>query len=129
MPMEHIRPVILIVDDEPANIEVLNAALGSDYEVLAATNGRDALRLAMAERPALILLDIVMPGTDGYAICRQLKADIRTSGVPVIFITALKEFEARAQSILSGANDLIAKPASVSELALKALTHVIKAKP
>ena len=122
--MEQARPIILIVDDEPANIEVLNATLGPDYEVLAATNGRDALKLATTERPALILLDVVMPGTDGYAVCRQLKADIRTSGIPVIFITAMDQENDEAKGLDAGAIDYITKPVRPAIVRARVRNHV-----
>ncbi|MCC7278263.1 MAG: response regulator, partial [Chromatiaceae bacterium] len=80
---------ILIVDDTPDNIDLLVGVLQDDYEMMAAINGERALKVARsAAKPDMILLDIMMPGMDGYEVCRQLKADPATSDIPVIFITA-----------------------------------------
>ncbi|HIJ79912.1 MAG TPA: response regulator, partial [Deltaproteobacteria bacterium] len=81
---------ILIADDVVENIEILMSVLGGDYAVIAAKDGAKALQLAGKEpRPDLILLDVMMPKMDGYEVCRRLKADPATAGIPVIFITAL----------------------------------------
>ena len=83
---------ILIVDDTPDNIDLLVGVLQPDYEIMAAINGERALKIARApNKPDMILLDIMMPGLDGYEVCRQLKADPAPSEIPVIFITAKSE--------------------------------------
>ncbi|MDP1897757.1 MAG: response regulator, partial [Sulfurimicrobium sp.] len=82
------RPRILIVDDERININLLNALLKTDYKIMVATNGEQALKAAITGKPELILLDIVMPGIDGYEVCRRLKATAATQSIPIIFITA-----------------------------------------
>ena len=113
--VEHARQKILIVDDAPLNIKILGEVLISDYELFAATNGSDALKIARSEdpdRPDLILLDIVMPGMDGYEVCRRLKAERETANIPVIFITAQAEEENETRGLELGAVDYITKPFS-----------------
>ncbi len=109
--MESKKNRVLIVDDTPENIQVLMEALKNDYAILAAKNGEKALRLAFAEpQPDIILLDIMMPGMDGYEVCRQLKADPRTEDIPVIFITALSDAADETKGLEIGAIDYITKP-------------------
>jgi signal transduction histidine kinase len=103
---------VLIVDDVPANIRMLNELLQEDHEISAATSGEEALRLAADEPPDLVLLDIVMPGMDGYEVCRRLKDDARTAHVPVIFITAKSAEEDEALGLATGGSDYISKPFS-----------------
>ena len=83
------RPRLLLVDDVKANLLLLAKALGQDYECRLATDGASALEQAISDPPDLILLDVMMPGLDGYEVCRQLKADPRTINIPVIFLTHL----------------------------------------
>src|SRR3954468_18686646 len=86
------RPTVLVVDDTPANLDVLVAVLERrGYEVMAASSGELALRVARSTAPQLVLLDVMMPGLDGYEVCRRLKADPRTSDMPVLFISAREE--------------------------------------
>jgi len=101
----------LIVDDTPENIQVLMETLKDEYAILAAKNGEKALKLALAEpRPDIILLDIMMPGMNGYEVCERLKADARTKSIPVVFITALTDEEDEARGLDLGAVDYITKP-------------------
>ena len=104
------RPRILIVDDERININILNALLKADYKIMVATDGEQALKAASTGKPELILLDIVMPGIDGYEVCRRLKANAATQTIPIIFITAMGEVENEAMGFALGAVDYIAKP-------------------
>ena len=107
------RPSLLIVDDTPTNLEVLLGALEDGHEVCIATSGRQALALLAQElqpRPALILLDVMMPGMDGYAVCAALKRDERTRDIPVIFITAKTDAASEVQALRAGAVDFIHKP-------------------
>ena len=108
--MESSRQTILIVDDERVNIEVLGETLGVDYEILVATSGPEALKIAFEQIPDLILLDIVIPDMDGYEVCARLKADSRTQSVPVIFITAMNQELDEAKGLNVGAIDYITKP-------------------
>ena len=87
---------ILVVDDTVTNVNILVEALSGTYEVAVATNGPSALRIAEASLPDIILLDIAMPGMDGYEVCRRLKSQERTKDIPVIFLTGM--FPARKES-------------------------------
>jgi putative two-component system response regulator len=106
------RSTVLIVDDAPENLHVLMEALKADHAVLAATDGERALRLVHQEghRPDLVLLDVVMPGLDGYEICRRLKADPGTRDIPVVFVTVLGEDQNEEYGLSLGAIDYISKP-------------------
>ena len=83
------RPRLLLVDDEPTNLQVLRHILQADYRLLFATDGERALQVAREQRPDLVLLDTMMPNLVGYAVCRALKADATTASIPVIFDPAL----------------------------------------
>ncbi len=102
---------VLIVDDVPANVRLLQAKLEADYyEVLSAPDGQTAIQLAIDSQPDIILLDVMMPGIDGYEVCRQLKSDPDTSHIPIILITALDGREDRLSGLESGADDFLTKP-------------------
>jgi diguanylate cyclase (GGDEF)-like protein len=101
---------VLIVDDVPTNIQVLAEALRQEYRVKVATNGTDALTIARQTQPDLILLDVMMPGMDGFEVCRLLKADSVTNGIPVIFVTAKDELADEEHGLNLGAADYITKP-------------------
>jgi len=102
---------ILIVDDTPANIHVLAEALGDNYDIRIATDGQMALELSNShEKPDIILLDIMMPGMDGYEVCRRLRDNAETRDIPVIFVTALLESENEIHGLGMGAIDYITKP-------------------
>lgn len=104
------RATILLVDDEPVNLQVLRHSLQDQYRLLFAKDGMTALKLAREESPDLILLDIMMPVLSGYDVCEQLKADPRTVHIPVIFITALSEESNEQAGFDLGAVDYITKP-------------------
>jgi diguanylate cyclase (GGDEF)-like protein len=101
---------VLVVDDEPSNIEIIAEALADRYELVFATSGEEALEQALSIRPDLILLDVVMPGMSGYDVCAQLKDKRETADIPVIFVTALGDVVAEARGLELGAMDYIAKP-------------------
>ncbi len=107
---------ILVVDDTPQNIRLLDAILSArGYAVLAATSGQEALQIVAADKPDLILLDIVMPGMDGYEVCRRIREDAATRLLPVVMITASGDLE-RVKAIEAGADDFIPKPINQQEL-------------
>ncbi|HET8667357.1 MAG TPA: response regulator [Terriglobales bacterium] len=110
---EGARKSILVVDDTPENIDVLRGILSSHYTVKVATSGQLALKVATSAKPPdLILLDVMMPEMDGYDVCRRLKADERTRGIPVIFVTAKSEVEDETLGFSLGAADYVVKPVS-----------------
>lgn len=101
---------ILVVDDTEANIDVLVEILGDEYDVSVALDGESALEIAEEIIPDVILLDIMMPEMDGYEVCRRLKANKQTKGIPVIFVTAKGESEEESEGYEIGASDYITKP-------------------
>ena len=118
------RPRLLLVDDEPTNLQVLRHILQADYRLLFATDGERALQVAREQQPQLILLDIMMPGMDGYAVCRALKADPATAGIPVIFVTALNDSQDETAGFDVGAVDYITKPVSPPVVRARVRTHL-----
>ncbi|PUA28728.1 MAG: two-component system response regulator [Cellvibrio sp. 79] len=109
---QDIRPKLLLVDDEPANLQVLKQVLQQDYRLLFARDGEKALSLALNEQPDLILLDIMMPGITGLEACKQLKNNSSTEHIPVIFVTALADTRDEAEGFAVGCVDYITKPVS-----------------
>ncbi len=107
---------ILVVDDEPVNVEILQEMLSDDYETVSAYSGNEALDMVEKTSPDLILLDIMMPGINGYEVCRQLKGKEKTMSIPVVMVTALKEREDRIKAIEAGADDFLSKPVDMHEL-------------
>lgn len=119
------KKVILVVDDVPANIDVLSEILRPTYQVKVVTNGVMALKIAMGvEPPDLILLDIMMPGMDGYEVCRQLKANPKTCNIPVIFVSAMDEVKDETKGFELGAVDYIIKPVSPPIVKARVKTHL-----
>ena len=116
---------VLIVDDTPENIQVLMGTLKDQYAIVAATNGEKALKMAIAEpRPDLILLDIMMPGMDGFEVCRRLKTDPETRDIPVIFLSALDDTANKVKGFATGAVDYISKPFQPEEVHVRVNTHL-----
>ena len=115
---------ILIVDDAPQNLAALEQILGGDHELIFARNGADAIAAAHKHAPSLILLDIEMPGKNGYEVCRELKADKRTEAIPVIFVTSLAEVGDEAAGFAVGAVDYIIKPVSPALVSVRVSTHL-----
>jgi putative two-component system response regulator len=108
---------ILVVDDESQNVEVIRRLMTRlGYEVLTAADGESALHSVMRDRPDLVLLDVNMPGVDGFEVCRRLKADAATRLIPVVLITTLTETEDRIRGIEAGADDFLSKPPVIAEL-------------
>jgi CheY-like chemotaxis protein len=107
------RPKVLVVDDDPLIVTLLGALLrGEGFDALEATGGEQALRLASAEIPDVVLLDIMMPGIDGFEVCRRLQMDPVTENIPVIFLTASMKPEHISRSTEMGAGGYITKPFS-----------------
>jgi putative two-component system response regulator len=119
------KATILVVDDTPENLTLMTGLLKHHYETQVANNGERALKVALgASVPDLVLLDIMMPGMDGYEVCRRLKADPRTRDVPVIFLTAKAEVEDEEKGFGVGAVDYITKPISPQIVMARVQTHL-----
>ncbi len=118
------KSTVLVVDDNENNIDVLVEALGDDYFVSVAMDGESALEVIEDEPPDLVLLDIMMPGIDGYEVCRRLKGDPQTRDIPVIFITALDEIQSKTTGFELGAVDFITKPFEILEVKARVKTHL-----
>ena len=116
---------ILLVDDNPTNLQVLFQTLdGIGCKLLIAKNGEIAISIAGKALPDLILLDIMMPGIDGYEVCRQLKSNAATSNIPVIFLSALGDTEDKVKGLQLGAVDYITKPFQPDEVIARVNTHL-----
>ncbi|WP_080805901.1 response regulator [Desulfamplus magnetovallimortis] len=110
--MELSEFIVMVVDDTETNIDVLVETLGDQYDVRVAMDGETALEAVADEKPDLILLDIMMPGMDGYQVCEELKSNPETSNIPVIFLTAMTETQDEARGLELGAVDYVTKPFS-----------------
>ena len=119
------KATILIVDDTPANLSLLSEVLKSDYRTKAAVSGEKALKLAFSETPPdLILLDIMMPGMDGYEVCRRLKAVPATRNIPIIFVTAMSDVDDETRGLALGGVDYVTKPISAPIVKARVKTHL-----
>ena len=118
------RPVIMVVDDEEEIIDILVETLKDRYDISVATDGEGALQAVVENPPDMILLDVIMPGMDGYEVCRRLKADKRTSGIPVIFVTVMDEVVDEARGFELGAVDYITKPVSPPIVQARVKNHL-----
>jgi putative two-component system response regulator len=107
---------ILIVDDEPSNIDILVDALKNDYSIQVAPDGEIALKIIERKHPDLILLDIMMPGISGYEVCRRLKDDELTRNIPIIFATAMDDDYDQFRGLELGAVDFFTKPFDTIEI-------------
>jgi putative two-component system response regulator len=118
------RPLVLIVDDNPTNIDLLVNTLKAEYRLGIAKNGPKALEYAAKHKPDLVLLDIMMPQMNGYEVCSRLKANPETASMPIIFITAMSETVSKTRGFELGAVDYITKPFHAAEVKARIRTHV-----
>ncbi|ASJ97753.1 response regulator [Shewanella marisflavi] len=118
------KATILVVDDTPENIDILVGILGDEYKVKVAIDGPKALAIATKNAPDLILLDVMMPGMNGYEVCKRLKQEPQTSHIPVIFVTALTDVSDETQGFELGAVDYITKPVSAPVVKARVKTHL-----
>lgn len=119
------KPCVIIVEDVPENLRILVELLKPDYRVIPAKDGAAALKkISKSPFPDLVLLDIVMPGMDGYEVCRQLKENPKTQHIPVIFITAISEVMDEAKAFEIGAVDYITKPFNPLTVKARVRTHI-----
>ena len=120
---------ILVVDDDPVVRSLMRATLENDnFEVIEAADGVEGCRLYEERRPDLLLVDVIMPRMDGFELCRRARALPGYQKTPVIYVTIHSDFESQAKSALSGADDLITKPVFGMELAVKAVTLLLKSR-
>lgn len=122
--MKPSRPLVLIVDDNPTNIDLLVNTLKAEYRLGIAKNGPKALEYAVKHKPDLVLLDIMMPQMNGYEVCSRLKANPETACIPIIFITAMDETVSKTRGFELGAVDYITKPFHAAEVKARIRTHV-----
>jgi DNA-binding response OmpR family regulator len=109
---------ILVVDDDVDSLKLIGLMLQRNgYEVVAANSGTQAMNRAIADRPDLIILDIMMPDMDGYEVCRRLRGDARTKGIPIIMFTAKTLIDDKVAGFEAGADDYLTKPTHPAELA------------
>lgn len=119
------KPRLLVVDDQPTNIQVMYQILANDYQVLMATSGKQALALCENKQPDLILLDLIMPDMDGYEVCQLLKRNPVTKDIPIIFITAQTDESAEEKGLDLGAVDFISKPINPRIVRARVKTHLM----
>ena len=122
MELSHCR--VLAVDDTKLNLDILVNSLGADYELAVALDGVTALKMVQASPPDLILLDIMMPGMNGYEVLAKLKSRPETRAVPVIMISALSDLHTKSRGFQLGAVDYVSKPFEVEELRARVRTHL-----
>jgi len=119
------RKTVLVVDDAPENIHLIDGVLNQDYIIKVALNGEKALKIAgSSDKPDIILLDIMMPGMDGYEVCRRLKSESKTQDIPVIFVTSMTEIEDEAKGLKVGAIDYITKPINAAIVKARIKNHL-----
>lgn len=117
-------PILLVVDDQPINIQTLYQVFREGHEVFMATSGEQALKFCAHTLPDLILLDVIMPGMDGHAVCTHLKADARTRDISIIFVTAHNDPEEETIGLQMGAVDFISKPINVAVVRARVHAHL-----
>lgn len=115
---------ILVVDDEPINIQVISSALRDTYQIIAAQSGFDAIELVKEQKPDLILLDVMMPDIDGFDVCRNIKSDSSFAEIPIIFLTALDTREGQFRGLDIGGIDYLTKPVDFDLLKLRVRNHL-----
>ena len=118
------RGKLLVVDDQPVHLQVLHRALSTEHQMFVATNGEQALKVAREQRPDLVLLDVVMPGMDGFEVLHQFKTDAELADTPVIFVTAHGGDDIETQCLQAGAVDFISKPINPSVVRARVKTHL-----
>ena len=118
------QPRLLVVDDQPINIQTLYQTFAEDHQVLMATSGAAAMKICESKQPDLILLDVMMPDMDGYALCRWLKQDALLRDIPVVFVTAKHDESAETLALDVGAVDFISKPINTRIVRARVKTHL-----
>lgn len=124
MDLHTTQPKILVVDDEPINVDVLGGVLSSLGEIITADNGQAAIDICKSNKPDVVLLDVMMPQMDGYEVCAALKGDEDTSDIPIIFVTALADDTDEARGIEMGAIDYLTKPVNATVAIARVRNHL-----
>ncbi|MCX9025731.1 MAG: response regulator [Candidatus Methanoperedens sp.] len=114
--MENDRYKILVVDDQPMNVKIIEDILKKEYDTIHAYNGREALEKIKSEKPDIVLLDIVMPEIDGLEVCKKIKQESTTRFIPVVIITSLSDLDDKIKAIEAGADEFLTKPTNSIEL-------------
>ena len=114
-----VRHKILIADDDKLNVSLMENYLSDNYDIVTVSNGNDALAYVKKEQPDLILLDVIMPGIDGFEVCRTIKHDYNMDFIPIVMLTSLTSEENHEEGIKSGADDFLTKPVKKFELEKK----------
>jgi response regulator RpfG family c-di-GMP phosphodiesterase len=120
----NMKSLILIVDDEPINIQILEKALQGSYDICSANNGYDAIRHVKEKHPDLILLDVMMPDLSGFEVCNVIKGDVELADIPIIYLTAMNSFEGEAMGLELGGIDYLLKPVNLALLKLRVRNHI-----
>jgi len=118
------RKKILAVDDSMTALEIERAILGKAFEVTTASSGEESIGRARQERPDLVLMDLEMPGIDGFEACRRLRAEAQTRTTPIILVTSHSEQECLESAFISGCNDYVIKPINADELLVKVRSYI-----
>lgn len=118
------KPRLLLVDDQPVQLQALYRTLAGDYQLFMATNGEQALQVALQQQPDLILLDVVMEGLDGFGVLQRLRAQAQTPAIPVIFVTAHSDQDIESRCLEAGAVDFITKPINPAVVRARVRTHL-----
>ncbi|MCA0426596.1 MAG: hybrid sensor histidine kinase/response regulator [Bacteroidetes bacterium] len=118
------KDLILVIDDQPNNLKVIAGLLANEYEISIASNGETALSMLEKAQPDLILLDIMMPGMDGFETCKQLKSNPNTASIPVIFLTAKTDIDDITKGFKCGAVDYVTKPFNPAEVKARVKNHL-----
>ncbi|MFA4935705.1 MAG: response regulator [Candidatus Methanoperedens sp.] len=121
------RNKVLVVDDEPMNVILIQSILENDYDIIPAYNGREALEKIKTDAPDIVLLDVMMPEINGYEVCEKIKQQRSTQFIPVVMVTALSGLENKIKSIEAGADDFLTKPINSIELITR-VKSLLKAK-
>ena len=125
MNQENTQKTILVVDDNPSNLAILTGTLKDSYKTKVAKDGQKAMDIVKGtQAPDLILLDIMMPGMDGYEVCRRLKSDHTTRDIPIIFVSAKSGLMDEAKGLMLGAADFIMKPVDPTLLLTRVRVHL-----
>ncbi len=126
----HVRARILVVDDEADNRDLLEVILAWEgFEIVTAQSGEEALELVASQRPDLVLLDVMMPGMNGYEVTSRLKSDPATRGIPIVFFTAMDDRDTRRRAFAAGAADVLVKPMERKDLCARVRSALVPMPP